>query len=34
MDGQALLPHLWEAPGTLGMASLTLGQVHYAHAES
>lgn len=27
-------PHLWGAPGSLGMASLTLGQVHDAHTEA
>lgn len=27
-------PNLWGAPGSLGMASLTLGQVHDAHAEA
>lgn len=26
--------HMWGAPGSLGMASLTLGQVHDAHTEA
>jgi len=34
MVGRALAPQLWGAPGSLGMALLTLGQVHDAHTEA